>query len=219
MPFSPLHLLAFAFLLGTLAAFVQIGLLTIAFDKLGLSPAQGMLLFLGSLAGSVVNIPVAEVRAQPPPAARPVAGGWGLLRLRRPFTGRTVIAVNLGGCVIPVLFSLHLLAGLELASWRVAAAVGAVVAFSHAVSRPVPGIGIVMPALAPPMAAALVALLLGEAQRAPLAYVAGTLGVLIGADLLRLGDVRRLGTPLASIGGAGTFDGIFITGVVAALLA
>ena len=54
---------------------------------------------------------------------------------------------------------------------------------------------------------------------AALAYVAGTLGVLIGADLLRLRDVCRLGVPMASIGGAGTFDGIFITGIVAVLLA
>jgi len=43
--------------------------------------------------------------------------------------------------------------------------------------------------------------------------------VIIGADLLRLPDIRRLGTPFASIGGAGTFDGIFITGIVAVLLA
>jgi uncharacterized membrane protein len=42
---------------------------------------------------------------------------------------------------------------------------------------------------------------------------------LIGADLLRIRDIRRMGTPLAAIGGAGTFDGIFITGIVAVLLA
>jgi len=85
-------------------------------------------------------------------------------------------------------------------------------------SRPVPGIGIGMPILVGPLAAALVAILLGGEQRAPLAYIAGTLGVLIGADLLRLRDVRDLGAPLASIGGAGTFDGIFMTGLVAVLL-
>jgi uncharacterized membrane protein len=42
--------------------------------------------------------------------------------------------------------------------------------------------------------------------------------VLIGADLLRLKDIRRMGTPVTSIGGAGTFDGIFMTGIVAVLL-
>lgn len=45
-----------------------------------------------------------------------------------------------------------------------------------------------------------------------IAYIGGTLGVLIGADLLRLDAVRKLG-------GAGTFDGIFLSGLVAALLA
>jgi uncharacterized membrane protein len=61
--------------------------------------------------------------------------------------------------------------------------------------------------------------LLSPAHSAPLAYADGTLGVLIGADLARLQDIRHLGTPLAAIGGAGAFDGIFITGIVAALLA
>jgi uncharacterized membrane protein len=53
---------------------------------------------------------------------------------------------------------------------------------------------------------------------APLAYIAGTLGILIGADLLRLPTVRSMATPVASIGGAGTFDGIFLTGIFAVLL-
>jgi uncharacterized membrane protein len=43
--------------------------------------------------------------------------------------------------------------------------------------------------------------------------------VLLGADLARLGEIRRMGAPVASIGGAGTFDGIFLTGLVAVLLA
>ena len=54
---------------------------------------------------------------------------------------------------------------------------------------------------------------------APLAYIGGSLGVLIGADLLNLSLLRGLGAPVASIGGAGTFDGIFLTGVIAVLLA
>ena len=33
----------------------------------------------------------------------------------------------------------------------------------------------------------------------------------IGADLLNLGKVQGLGAPIVSIGGAGTFDGIFLT--------
>ena len=54
---------------------------------------------------------------------------------------------------------------------------------------------------------------------APLAYIAGSLGTLIGADLTNLDKVRGLGAPVASIGGAGTFDGIFLTGILAVLFA
>ena len=32
-------------------------------------------------------------------------------------------------------------------------------------------------------------------------------------------SIKKLGAPVASIGGAGTFDGIFFTGVLAVLLA
>lgn len=72
--------------------------------------------------------------------------------------------------------------------------------------------------LAPFPLSALVALLLGGGNAAPLAYLSGTLGTLIGADLLNLGRVEGLGAPVVSIGGAGTFDGIFLTGVFSVLL-
>ena len=55
--------------------------------------------------------------------------------------------------------------------------------------------------------------------RTNVAAVAYILGTLIGADLLNLGKVQGLGAPLASIGGAGTFDGVFLTGIIAVLLA
>jgi len=64
-----------------------------------------------------------------------------------------------------------------------------------------------------------VAVLIAQHHAAALAYVGGSLGTLIGADLLNLGTVQRLGAPVASIGGAGTFDGIFLTGIMAVLLA
>jgi len=219
VPFSPLHLLLFVFLLGFLLAFVQVGILTLAFDKLGLSPAAGFLLLFASLAGSAVDVPVATLRGAPPPEPLPEPVRWGLLRVRRAYAGRTVIAVNVGGCVIPVLFSLYLLASRGLPLDRTLLATAIVVAVAYAASRPVPGLGIAMPALLAPVTAALAALAVGGAHSAPIAYVAGTLGVLVGADLLHLGDIRRLGTPMASIGGAGTFDGIFLAGVLAALLA
>jgi uncharacterized membrane protein len=61
--------------------------------------------------------------------------------------------------------------------------------------------------------------LIARENAAALAYVSGSLGTLIGADLLNLDAVPGLGAPVASIGGAGTFDGIFLTGIMAVLLA
>jgi uncharacterized membrane protein len=83
----------------------------------------------------------------------------------------------------------------------------------------VPGIGIAIPSLVPPFIAALVALLVARTNVAAVAYVSGSLGTLIGADLLNLGRIQGLGAPVVSIGGAGTFDGIFLTGILAVLLA
>ena len=62
--------------------------------------------------------------------------------------------------------------------------------------------------------------LLLEVPPPALSYIVGTLGTVISVDLTNLGNLQRLGAPVASIGGAGTFDGkIFLTGIMAVLLA
>jgi uncharacterized membrane protein len=219
-PFALLPLFLFIGLLLVLVTFVQIGALTLAFDKLGLSAESGFLLLFVSLFGSAINLPLFTVSAEAPPAAAMPATPRGLLRHRaHAFRGKTLIAINVGGGLIPVLFSIFLIGRGDLPLLTVVTAVGAVAMVSYLISRPLPGVGIGMPIFVAPIAAALTAWLLGPEHSAPLAYVCGTLGVLIGADLLRLNDIRRMGTPLASIGGAGTFDGIFMTGIVAVLLA
>ena len=130
----------------------------------------------------------------------------------------TVIAVNIGGAVIPTLLSLYLL--LKNRIWSSAAVATLVMTFvCYSLAQPVPGIGIAIPSLVPPIIAATVALLVARANVATVAYVSGSLGTLIGADLLNLGKVQGLGAPVVSIGGAGTFDGVFLTGILAVLLA
>jgi len=83
----------------------------------------------------------------------------------------------------------------------------------------VPGVGIAIPIFTPPIAAAVTAMFISRRNAAPLAYIGGSLGTLIGADLLNLSKIQGLGAPVASIGGAGTFDGIFVAGIVAVLIA
>jgi uncharacterized membrane protein len=100
-----------------------------------------------------------------------------------------------------------------------AIATAIVAAVVHSLAHLVPGVGIAVPIFAPPLVAAAAALLMSRQLAAPLAYVSGSLGTLIGADLLNLGKLAGLETPIASIGGAGTFDGVFLTGIIAVLLA
>lgn len=220
MPLSPLRMLLFVMGLAFLVGFVQLGILRIAFDKLGLSPESATLLLLCTLLGSLINLPLFSLKADSavPPTKPPELPRWLFPRLV-PVAGKVMVAVNVGGAVVPAAFSLYLITHNPLSPLQIVVAVGAMTAVSYLVSRPVERVGIGMPMLVAPIAAALIATMLNPEQRAPLAYVGGTLGVLIGADFFRLKDIRKLGAPLASIGGAGTFDGVFITGLVAVLLA
>lgn len=213
--------LRFILLLVALVFFVtmvQFGILTIAFDKLGLSPDSALLLFMTTLAGSMINLPLFSMKSNPPNMEEIPPQLRELFR-QQPFTGKTMVYVNAGGCVVPVAFSFFLLGHNPLNIEYVVLAVAAVSALSYAISHRVPGVGLGMPILLAPITAAFVSFMLDPGNAAPLAYISGTLGVLIGADLLHLKDIREMGSPFASIGGAGSFDGIFLTGIVAALLA
>lgn len=229
MRFSPFHffplawpfLLGLVFLVGLVFALIEVGVIGYAYERIGVSRRYVFSLLALSLLGSYVNIPVAEL---PPERVLTdqVVNYFGM-RYVVPHVEdwpRTVIAVNLGGAVVPSLLSLYLILKNRLFG-RALAAVAVVVAVTHATAHPVPGVGIVVPVFVPPLVAASAALLLArKSGTAPaLAYVAGSLGTLIGADILNLSRVQGLGAPVASIGGAGTFDGIFVAGIVAVLLA
>lgn len=218
--FSPGHLIFFVFLLGVMMALIQVELLSFAFAKLGLSPELGLMLLFLSLLGSVINLPVTRIKSQVPIREFTQPAFLGLLRVPvRPFHNETQISINLGGCLIPATLSLYLFSNSPLSLFSTLLGTALITMISYFFSRPIQGLGIGMPILVAPVSAALVGVILSPEHSAPLAYISGTLGVLIGADLLHMKDISRLGTPYASIGGAGTFDGIFITGIVAALLA
>jgi uncharacterized membrane protein len=219
MPLTPWSLIELFLLVVFVVTLIQVGVITIAFEKLGLSPQAGLTLVLGSLFGSAINIPVYR-RAH-------LARGFDLTELLDPRVwkmppapnGTTLIAINVGGCIIPVAVSLYLLVHHGLSALTTLLAIAIVSTVSYRFSRLIPGIGIGMPVFLAPLVSALAGLLLDPAHSAPLAYIGGTLGVLIGADLLHLRDISASQVRVASVGGAGTFDGIFITGIVAALLA
>src|SRR5580693_4095848 len=62
----------------------------------------------------------------------------------------------------------------------------------HLLARPVPGVGIALPVFVPPLSAVAIALLISRWQSAALAYAGGSVGRLIGADLLTLNKVQGL---------------------------
>jgi len=229
MRFSPFHffplalpfVLGLLFLVGLVVALIEVGVLQYAYEKVGVSRRYVFSILALSLLGSYVNIPVAEL-APERVLSNQVVDYFGM-RYVVPLVEewpRTVVAVNVGGAVVPTLLSLYLIFKNRLLG-RALVGVTIVAAVVHALAHPVQGVGIAVPVFIPPLVAAAVALLLARRTGpAPaLAYVSGSLGTLVGADILNLGRVQGLGAPVASIGGAGTFDGIFITGIVAVLLA
>ena len=184
--------------------------------------AGGVLLLLGSsLLGSYVNIPIHRVTSRRPIIRVRYVNVFGVtyhVPIIEHGAGTTLIAVNLGGAVVPTLVSIYALTRSPSSIPYALAATVFVTAVTKLVSRPVLGVGIIAPSLVPPLNAALVATLMGTNSHI-VAYVAGTMGTLIGADLLNLRTIPRLGSPIVSIGGAGTFDGIFFSGIVAVILA
>jgi len=212
-------LLAFALILAGLMLVLRLVLVDYAFVRLGLSRRAAILLLWASLLGSSINIPVARLPAHL--VEQPATVNWfGMTYVvPRPVErGGTVVAINAGGALIPLALSVYLAArfGLSLAMLVALVVVTIVV---HLVARPVAGVGITTPPLLAAVLSAGLAILLNRQTAPRAAFVAGTMGTLIGADLLNLGKLNTMGAPIVSIGGAGTFDGVFVTGVAAVLLA
>jgi len=226
-PVGMLLMLLFAFLLFAVVGFLFLDLARTAFTKIGFSWSQALFVLLASLLGSSINIPVTNLECKAPMVRERYVRAFGIA-YRVPVVDvvscQTLLAVNVGGAVIPSLISIALIHQFPESLNYALVSIAIVAALTHLVARPVKGLGIVTPALLPPISAAIAAILLVYLGGAPhdlifiLAYVGGTLGALIGADILNLNKIRDLGAPVASIGGAGTFDGVFLSGLIAVLL-
>ena len=216
----------------SLLAFIVLVLLPLAFGelmvgglaKLHLTPSAAVVLVIAIFMGGFINIPVKRLIRCEQVSVHPLAvfGLWDvwpqLQRIRR----QTVIAVNVGGCLIPtglaVYELVHLVAsGMQtLSALAIACTINCVACYLMA--RPVAGVGIMLPGLVPPLISATLAIVLAPHEAAAVAFVAGVTGPLVGADLLHLKDIQSSGVGMTSIGGAGTFDGIVLSGVIAAYL-
>ncbi|HYY16833.1 MAG TPA: DUF1614 domain-containing protein [Gammaproteobacteria bacterium] len=218
-PITLPFILVFFFLIGIIIALIEIGIIQYAYVKMGVSRRHVFALLILTLIGSYINIPVAQLPAERMVADREITFfGMQYVVPMVEEVPRTVIAVNVGGAIIPALLSLYLIVKKRMYG-RTLLAVVVVTAVVHWMAYPVEGVGIAVPIFIPPLIAAGIALLLARQSAPSLAYISGSLGTLIGADLLNLDKIQGLGAPIASIGGAGTFDGIFMTGLLAVLLA
>lgn len=199
LPLSP-ALMLLLILFGLLIFLVEVRVLTYAYRKVGVHPRYAFAVMLLSLIGSGFDI---RLFAMP-----------GATQASAP----TVVALNVGGALIPILVSLYLAARTQM-YMRMLIGTAVVAVVVNSLAELVPGLGIRVPIIAPPLVAAAVALILAFRRAPPVAYVAGSMGTLIGADLVNLPQIARLGAPAVSIGGAGTFDGVFLVGILAGLLA
>lgn len=224
-PFLALYAILFFALLAGIFVLLEIGVINYAFSALGLPPELALIALMASLIGSYINIPLAQIDSGEPHLAE-IVSSFGV-RYRVPVhyaRGATTLAVNVGGAIVPMLISIYVLSRQPAAIIPSALGTLMVALVAHRWARPVRGLGIAIPMFIPPIVAAvaawvLVALFGGYAHLDAIAYVGGVAGTLIGADIANLGKLRDLGAPVASIGGAGTFDGVFLTGIVAVLLA
>lgn len=224
-PFPPgcvaLVLLA-AFLL---LPFVLADVMLTALAKLGLNPIASLLAAAGIFLGGMVNIPIKRIPLEETVelSAVQLFGIGRLLPQRVRRQTATVIAVNVGGCIVPTLLALYQLSRLAgQDAMLFAATLGAVAintAICYKLAKPVPEQGIQMPAFVPVLVAVASAYVVAPSMAPPVAFTVGVLGPLIGADLLHLADIKAIGAGVASIGGAGTFDGIVLSGLVATVLA
>jgi uncharacterized membrane protein len=213
----------FVILIFAVLVLISTDVIRITFEAVGFTPLAIVLTLIACLIGSSINIPLYKVETTGPIVRDEYVRWFGITyRIPRVSYGEesTQVAVNVGGALIPTSLSVFLLS-ISSVSIVILSLVGVLIVtiVTHLVARPVRGVGVVTPVFISPLVAAVSAILLSPAHPVIVAYVAGTLGTLIGADLLNLGKIPALGAPVASIGGAGTFDGVFLTGIIAALIA
>ncbi|CAG0965297.1 hypothetical protein METP3_01102 [Methanosarcinales archaeon] len=138
--------------------FVSLNIFGTAFRKLGFPPEYSVYFLFLSLLGGNVNLPVK--------------------------VEKITITINLGGAVIPIVMSGFL--STMVSPVDVIIAVLIMTFLIHSIARPVIGRGIAIHALLPPFLAAATALIISPHNAPLIAYISGTLGCLIGIDLLNL---------------------------------
>ena len=168
--------------------------MSFSFPRMGIPRRLVIPVFVAILVGGLFNIPI-----------------WR--------SGSTTVAMNVGGAIIPLLISFYLLRKAPMLKTALAVAVVATVSGLLAEVDAKGRIGLQFGYLILPLVAVSVALILAQRNAPQVAFISGSIGGIIGVDLVHLSEAVRTGATYLSIGGRGVFDGIFTTGIVAAMLA
>ncbi|MGM0439175.1 MAG: DUF1614 domain-containing protein [Patescibacteria group bacterium] len=198
-------------ILPFLVVFLLLNFFTVGLANLGLSAGAGFLVVLAMIFGSFINLPLSKKEAIKLQDQR----FFGMFK--REIVINQGLSINVGGAIIPLFITSILIPNAPLQA-TIIATIGTILV-SYKMARVIPGIGISMPPLFTVFTAVVLSLFLAPENPEIVAFISGVLGTLIGADLLNMNKVMKIAHSTMIVGGAGVFDGIFLTGIIASLLA
>ena len=222
LPFF-IFLLALPFMLLAVSALLEWSPGPALHNVLGLSVFESVALYMTILVGGVVNLPVFEFKSRRDSEQRYVS----YLGMKYPLPvwhgHNTVVYINLGGCIFMLLASAYFVLSLQPLTVLLSIAIVSMGIFL--LSKPSRSVGYYVPALVPPLLSLGVALLGlslyggGLYNCARLAFVSGVIGTILGTMLHNVLRLQKLSASSINAGGFGTFDGIFLTGVLSTIVA
>ncbi len=189
-------------------------LLSIGLERVGLSAEAASLVLLLAVAGSFVNIPLSKKKVLI--VEQPYFFGF----FKRRYAALQGISINVGGAIIPLILSSYFVFHLGSNLLGVVFAILCVTVISKISTKYIPGKGVALSPFLVAFFAVVISFLFAPGRVAQAAFVSGTLGVLLGADLLNLPKILTKGEAgMLCIGGAGVFDAVFLIGILSALIA
>ncbi|WP_230741370.1 DUF1614 domain-containing protein [Methanooceanicella nereidis] len=192
---------------------------------LGLTSPVSLAIYLAILLGSLVNIPVYDFKSSSDTEPKFVS----YMGMRYPLPvwhgHKTVIAINLGGCIISGALGIYLAWTMPLLPLLLTVIIVALAVYATA--QPVRSVGVIVPVWIPPVVSIITSFiaiyLYADGNNffdlARMAFPAGVFGTIAGANVLHAKSIRRLGASVVSAGGVGTFESILITGMISTIIA
>lgn len=231
-PFSLLYQFFLLFIGLTIAGWFLSFFKGLLVNSIGIPQEYFWAVMVLSWIGSAINLPLFVVENEHSVPQVESAENFGVT-YNVPETGlekkQTMVMINVGGAIIPALISLYLLVysiplyadNLIMTYFKTFVVMLGVIVTTYQSAQIVEGVGITTLAWGPPTMTVFITMLVNYFSPlscpVQIAYIGGTMGALIGADFLNLPRITGIG-PVVSIGGAGTFDGVYLTGLTSVLL-